>query len=96
LWSKIIEACKEHTCTNILSILNSIFPITVTEAINHLKTLEHPGLTNEYSIALVELNPVCGESNLLIESLSLTNGMNIRTFIAVKDAKRWLFYGREK
>ncbi|MBE9560983.1 MAG: hypothetical protein IMF15_09350 [Proteobacteria bacterium] len=94
LWRKIIDACKECTCTNILNITNTASPITVTEALNHLKSFEHLQITNDYRVAWVELNPACGESNLLVESLLLTHGMNIRTFMDIGDARRWLFYGR--
>ena len=94
LWSKIIDACKDCTCTNILNITNSVSPITVTEAINHLKSFEHLQITNDYRVAWVELNPVCGKSNLLVESLLLTHGINIRTFMDIGDARRWLFFGR--
>ncbi|MBE9564642.1 MAG: hypothetical protein IMF17_05300 [Proteobacteria bacterium] len=94
LWSKIIDACKECTCFNILNISNSLSPITVTEAINHLKSFEHLQITNDYRVVWVELNPACCESNLLIESLLLTEGMNVRAFMDIDDARRWLFFGR--
>jgi len=60
-----------------------------------LKSFEHLKITNDYRVALVELNPVCGESSLLIESLLYSYGMNIRTFMDIGDAKRWLFFGRK-
>ena len=94
LWSKIIHACKECTCFNILNISNSQSPITVTEAINHLKSFEHLEITNDYRIAWVELNPVCGKSALLVESLLSSYETNIRSFMDIGDAKRWLFFGR--
>jgi hypothetical protein len=94
LWSKIIDACKECTCTNILNISDSVSPITVKEALNHLKSFEHLEITNDYRVAWVELNPVCCESTLLIESILLTHGANIRTFVDIVDARRWLFFGR--
>jgi len=96
LWSKIINACKECMCTNILNISNTASPVTVTEAINHLKSFEQLKITNDYRIALVELNPVYGEASILIESLLLTEGMNIRSFVDVDDAKSWLFFGSKK
>ncbi|NOQ90933.1 MAG: hypothetical protein GQ549_08315 [Gammaproteobacteria bacterium] len=95
LWSKIIHTCKECTCTKILNISNSVTPITVSEAINHLKSFEHLGITNDYRVALVELNPVCGESSLLVESLLSSYGMDIRSFLDIEDAKSWLFFGRK-
>lgn len=94
LWSKIIDTCKECSCTNILNISNSVSPITVIEAINHLQSFEHLKITGDYRVAWVELNPVCSESTGLIESLLLTHGMNIKTFMDIGDARRWLFFGR--
>jgi len=94
LWEKIMQVCKECKCTNILSISNSASPGTVREAVNYLRTFEHLEITNDYRVALVELSPVCGKSNLLVESLLLTIGINIRAFTDVRDAKRWLFFGR--
>lgn len=94
LWSEIIHACKECTCFNILNISNSLSPITVSEAINHLKSFEHLEITNDYRVAWVELNPACGKSTLLVESLLSSYGINIRTFMDIGDAKSWLFFGR--
>jgi hypothetical protein len=94
LWRKIIDACKECTCTNILNISDSVAPITVREALNHLRSFEHLEITNDYRVAWVELNPACGESTLLIESILLTHGANIRTFVDISDARNWLFFGR--
>ena len=94
MWGKIIDACRECACTNILNISNSASPITVNEALDHLKSFEHLEITNDYRVAWVELNPACGESTLLIESILLTHGTNIRTFVDITDAKSWLFFGR--
>jgi hypothetical protein len=96
LWSKIIDMCKECMCKNVLNISEAVSPVTVTEAINHLEAFEHLNITNDYRIALVELNPVCAESSLLVESMLLTEGINIRTFINIDDAKHWLFLGCER
>ncbi|NOQ90484.1 MAG: hypothetical protein GQ549_06020 [Gammaproteobacteria bacterium] len=95
LWKKIIDACIECTCFNILNISNSALPVTVNDAINHLKSFEHLEITTDYRIALVELNPACSKSSLLVESILLTHGMNIRTFLNIDDAKCWLFHGRK-
>jgi hypothetical protein len=95
LWSNIIHACKQSKCFKILSISDSETPISETEALNHLKSFEHLKISRDYRVAMVNINPVRGESTLLVDSLLSSHGMDVKSFMNIEDARSWLFFGRK-
>jgi hypothetical protein len=97
VWRRIMAACKEHNCFNILGENFTTEELSTMDAFDHLKILEEVGLTFQYRIAWV--NHVKETSRglefvetVVVKNRGLANGKLFPTF---EEAKRWLL-GKEK
>ncbi len=90
LWKDIAAACQNNNCHSILGVAN-IGVRSSEHAYDHAAIFEIAGMTNEYRIAWVELNPESQESASLVETIIQNRGLAVsRVFDDIRAAKRWL------
>ncbi|MGI9237051.1 MAG: hypothetical protein ACR2QZ_06620 [Woeseiaceae bacterium] len=90
MWKDIAAACQKNSCHNILGIAN-IHVRSSEHAYDHAAIFEAAGITDEYRIAWVELNPEVEETARLVEAVVRNRGLaDGRVFDNLIDAKRWL------
>ena len=75
LWTNIVQACHDNNCRKILGIANTTKPLRTMEAYQHADLFRELGLTHDYRIAWVELNPDAYETTYFVEP-----GMGNRAF----------------
>ena len=80
MWKDIVAACKEHHCFSILGIANLDRPLSLADAIDHQAIFLEAGVTIDYRIAWVQVNPDARNRGLL----------NGRVFADEFEARRWL------
>ena len=90
MWKNIAAACQNNNCHNILGVAN-IDVLSSEHAYDHAAIFEAAGMTDEYRIAWVELNPGVKEMVKLIEAIARNRGLaEGRVFDDITEAKRWL------
>ena len=91
LWKRIVAACEEHQCFNILGESFNTNALSTMEAYDHLRIYEIVGVTRKHRIAWVNHVKAAGEMLKFIENVMLNRGLIIgRLFPTVEEAKRWL------
>jgi len=91
LWQRVVAACEEHQCFNILGESTSTEAVSVMHAYDHDKIFAIAGVTVRHRIAWVHHDPATFESVRFIETVLKNRGMaNGYLFSNVEDAKRWL------
>lgn len=97
VWRRIMAACKEHNCFNILGENFTTEELSTLDAFNHLKILEEVGLTLAYRIAWVSHIKEASKGLEFVETVVVKNrGLaNGGLFQTVEEAKLWLL-GKEK
>lgn len=90
LWTELIDVCKANRIYKILGIALTSSPITEEEARGLLNLSKELGMDNKFKLAWVELNPEFYDIVLFTEYLLSSNGMNIRSFYKVDQARAWL------
>lgn len=91
MWKDIIAACNEHSCFSILGIANMDQPLSLADAIDHQAIFLEAGVTIDYRIAWVQLNPEARKRSEVAETILLNRGMlNGRLFADEFEARRWL------
>ncbi len=92
LWNEIVINCRQHNCFHVLGIAKTTIPVTTMEGFKHYQLLNEVGITTQYRIAWVELNPEVYSTYRFIENVLHNRGMyNIKLFSDIKEAKEWLF-----
>jgi hypothetical protein len=96
LWRRIMAACKQNNCFNILGENFTTTELSTMDAFNHLKILEEVGLTLQYRIAWVDEKTPTGKGLEFVETVVVKNRClaNGRLFSNIEDAKSWLL-GKE-
>jgi len=96
LWRRIMAACKQYNCFNILGENYTTEELSTMDAYDHLKILEEVGLTLQYRVAWVDQRTKTGKGLEFVETVVVKNrGLaNGRLFSNVEEAKRWLL-GKE-
>jgi hypothetical protein len=90
MWKDIAAACQKNNCHNILGVAN-IDVRSSEHAYDHAAIFEAAGMTSEYRIAWVEINPSAQESAKLVEAIVRNRGLaDSRVFDSVPEARRWL------
>ena len=97
LWRRIVAACKQYNCFNILGENFTTEELSTMDAYDHLRILEEVGLTLQYRIAWVDQKTPTAKGLEFVETVVVKNrGLaNGRLFSNIEDAKRWLL-GEEK
>lgn len=91
MWKDIIASCKKHQCMSILGISDMEQPVKLADAIHHQAIFLEAGVTVDYRIAWVQLNPAAVRMNILSESILLNRGLlNGRVFTNEAEARQWL------
>ena len=92
LWNEIVINCRQHNCYHVLGIAKTTSPATTMGAYKRYQQLKGAGITTQYRIAWVELNPEVFSSYRFIETVLHNRGMyNIQLFSDIEEAKKWLF-----
>ena len=90
LWTNIVQACHDNNCRKILGIANTTKPLRTMEAYQHADLFRELGLTHDYRIAWVELNPDAYETTYFVETVLVNRGFPGRLFEDEVQAKKWL------
>ncbi len=91
-WNEIVKNCRQHNCYHVLCIAKTTNPVTTMDAYKRYRLLKETGITTQYRIAWVELNPEVFTSYRFIETVLHNRGMyNIQLFSDIEKAKEWLF-----
>lgn len=98
VWRRIMAACKEHNCFNILGESFATEELFTLDAFNHLKILKEVGLTLDYRIAWVSHVKEASRGLEFVETVVVKNrGLaNARLFSTVEEAKQWLLGKKNK
>ncbi len=96
VWRRIMAACKEHNCFNILGENFTTNELSTMDAFNHLQILELVGLTPRHRVAWVNHVKETSRGLEFVETVVVKNrGLaNGRLFSDVEEAKQWLL-GKE-
>ena len=92
LWRRIMAACKQYNCFNILGENFTTEELSTMDAYDHLRILEEVGITLQYRIAWVNQREETARGIEFVETVVVKNrGLaNGRLFSNVEEAKRWL------
>jgi hypothetical protein len=96
LWRRIMAACKQYNCFNILGENYTTEELSTMDAYDHLKILEEVGLTLQYRVAWVDQATATARGLEFVETVVVKNrGLAYgRLFSNVEEVKRWLL-GKE-
>lgn len=91
LWCRIISACKEHECYNILGESN-VEKMSITDSYDHHKIFRLAGVTLNHRIAWVPHGNADQIAQIhFIETVLRNHGLvNGAVFPDVEEAKHWL------
>jgi hypothetical protein len=91
LWRRVVAACEEHQCFNVLGESFSTDTVSTMHAYDHGEIFEMAGVTVRHRIAWVHHDPATIETVRFIETVLKNRGLaNGYVFSNVEDAKRWL------
>jgi len=91
LWRRVVAACEEHQCFNVLGENFSTESVSMMDAYDHDKIFARAGVTLRHRIAWVHHDPGTIEPTRFIETVLRNRGMvNGYLFATVEEAKRWL------
>lgn len=97
VWRKVVQACEEHKCYNILGEQYLFSTVSTLEALDYPALFKKVGITKKHRIAWVDKNPRTREMTEFIRDV-LTNRLTGkgRLFYDVETAERWLLYQIKK
>jgi hypothetical protein len=87
---KILDACDEFECFNILVIAYLENSLKVLENYNLYEMFKEFGFSSRHKMACVEQNPHTHQSTLFAETVLVNRGMNVRLFREREEAEKWL------
>lgn len=91
LWKRIVAACEEHRCCNVLGESFDTNSLSTMEAYDHIRIFKIAGVTREYRIAWVNHIKETQEIMKFIENVLVNRGLaQGGLFPTVDEAKRWL------
>jgi len=91
LWHRIVAACEQHNCFNILGESYTTNELSTIEAYDHIKIFRLAGVTIRHRIAWVHHVSETDKPVKFIENVLKNRGLvNGSFFASVKEAKRWL------
>lgn len=90
LWRDLYELSIKYNCKNILVISNSE-PLSTMSAYDHASMIKETGITYQYRIAWLEMNPEAREIDKFIENVLANRGIvQAKLFLDEPEAKKWL------
>ncbi|MCC9606893.1 hypothetical protein LOC68_15585 [Blastopirellula sp. JC732] len=88
---KIIAACEEYDCYNILGESEAKVEMPTLEAFKHIDSVPKAGLTTKHRVAWVAEDPARYEQLKFIETVLRNRGLfNGQVFRTVAEAHQWL------
>ena len=90
LWPEVKAFCKEKDCFKVLGIANTVSPLSVLDSYRHAELFRELGITNQYTIAWVELNADAFKATSFAETVLSNRGFPGRVFSDEKEAMNWL------
>lgn len=92
VWRRIMAACKEHNCFNILGENYTTEELSTMDAFNHIEILGLVGLTLQYRVAWVNHVKETSRGLEFVETVVVKNRglVNGGLFPNIEEAKRWL------
>jgi hypothetical protein len=92
LWRRIMAACKQYNCFNILGENFTTEELSTMDAYDHLRILEEVGITFQHRIAWVHQVKETAKGLEFVETVVVKNrGLaNGRLFSNIEEARRWL------
>jgi len=95
LWRRVMAACEQYNCFNILGENYTTTELSTMDAFNHLKILELVGLTLKHRVAWVSHVKETTRGIEFVETVMKNRGLvNGRLFPNIEEAKCWLL-GKE-
>jgi hypothetical protein len=93
-WCKIVKACEDRDCFNILGEMNMNNPISTIDGWKHQEIFQKAGVTLKMKIAWIDLNGKTFEATKFAEVVLRNRGLvNGRLFSNVDEARQWLLEG---
>jgi hypothetical protein len=91
LWQRVMKACEEHHCYNILGESDNTNVLSMLDAFKHILIFREVGASFKHRIAWVNHNPKANNIYEYLEHI-LTNRFvgTGHLFKTVEEAKRWL------
>jgi len=91
LWKKVVEACEQNQCFNILGVSSTNNSLKTMEAFYHINIFKEVGITPNHRIAWVEKNPEAADTFRFVETVIKNRGLGIgHLFSDICEAKNWL------
>jgi hypothetical protein len=91
LWQRIMAACREHDCFNILGESDNTNELSTLEAFAHIAIYRKVGMSARHRIAWVNHNPrhhrIFDFIETVLKNRFVVNG---HIFESVAEAERWL------
>ncbi len=91
LWREIAQACHEHHCYKVLGEQDLKISVSTLEALDHPEIFREAGITEQFRIAWVDLNPRTRETTQFIRNVLANRAMGQgKIFSRFDEAKKWL------
>ncbi len=97
LWQRVVAACRQHDCYNILGESHTEEELSTIDAYSHIEIFKLAGVTLKHRVAWVHKGGEPSKEGRFIETVLQNRGMvNGRLFSSVAEAKRWLLGEHEE
>jgi hypothetical protein len=90
IMQRIIEACDEHKCFDVLVLAYIENPLSTLENYDLAAMFTEVGFSSKHRMAWVDQNPDTYDSTYFAETILHNRGFSARLFREVGDAKQWL------
>jgi len=91
LWQRIVAACEEYNCFNILGESYITEELSTMDAYDHIEIFKLAGVTMQHHIAWVHHGKNTARNDKFIENILKNRGLvNGSFFPSIEEAKRWL------
>jgi len=95
LWRRIVAACDEYNCFNILGESYTTEELSTADAYDHIKIFRLAGVTMRHRIAWVHHGEDLAKNSQFIEDTLTNRGLaNGSFFPSIEEAERWLLGNR--
>ena len=86
----VYEATVKHGRLRVLIELDQKFPLSPSSQYQLVEALPGIGFTPRHSLALVHRTPIAHMASKFIDKVAANQGIEVRTFPDVEQAKAWL------
>ncbi len=97
LWKRIVAACRQYGCYNILGESHTDEDLSTIDAYSHIEIFKLTGVTLRHRVAWVHRGAEPTEEGKFVETVLTNRGLvNGRIFASIAEAKRWLLGEHEQ